>query len=140
MSTSPAQWKEFCAIYNPTFTTVSTAKSPSASDGIPAVYSDLDTFGCTDLPSNSLVGNASIVSRGNCTFVQKALVAQSAGAHLLVVVYNESKILTIPDLQVNGSTSVKIPVLLISNVSGESITVSCNLGVCTLLFVFICRV
>ena len=53
--------------------------------------------------------------------------AQSAGADLLIVVYNESKVFTIPDLRVNETTPVTISVMLISNdsnVSGEILSVS----------------
>ena len=91
---------------------------------IEAVQPPQDEFGCTGFPSHSLNGSALVVSRGNCTFVHKALRAQSAGADLLIVVYNESKVFTIPDLQTNETTSVIIPVMLISNVSGENLSVS----------------
>ena len=130
-STNSTQLKEFCTIYNSAYTQVPVADTPPFNDKIEIVHSDQDIFGCTDLSSNdthNIVDKAFVVNRGNCTFVQKALVAQSAGAHLLIVVYNESKIFTVPDLQVNETEMpVKIPVLLISNMTGENIIVSTQL-------------
>ena len=71
-----------------------------------------------------------IVKRGGCTFAKKALVAQSAGAHSLIVVYNESEIWTVPDLQVDeAETPVSIPVFLVSNTTGK------NIQVCPILLV-----
>ena len=115
-------WKDFCAIYNPV--EVSISNTHLFVNEIKAVQPPQDEFGCTGLPSHSLNGSALVVSRGNCTFVDKALVAQSAGADLLIVVYNELKVFTVPDLQVNETTSVIIPVMLISNISGENLSVS----------------
>ena len=128
-STDSRQWNEFCSIYNPDYTQVPVANAPSFSNKLEAIYSDEDVFGCTDLsPNETVVDKALIVHRGNCTFVQKALVAQSAGARLLIVVYNESQIWTVPDLQVNKTeTPVNVPVLLISNMTGKSIIVSMQL-------------
>ena len=124
-STDSRQWNEFCSIYNADYTQIPVAGAPSFSNKLEAVYSDEDVFGCTNLSPNETVDKALIVHRGNCTFVQKALVAQSAGARLLIVVYNESQVWTVPDLQVNkNETPVNIPVLLISNVTGENILVS----------------
>ena len=130
-STDSRQWKEFCSIYNSDYTQVPLAGAPLFSDTLEVVYSDEDFLGCTDLPSNdTVVDKALIVHRGNCTFVQKALVAQSAGARLLLVVYNESQIWTVPDLQVDKTeTPVSIPVLLISNVTGENIIVSISASI-----------
>lgn len=113
---------EFCAIYNPA--DVSVTNTPLFSHDLEAVQPPQDVFGCVGLSSHNLSSIASVTSRGNCTFVEKALVAESAGADLLVVVYNESKVLTVPDLQVQRSESVNITVLLISNISGQKLTVS----------------
>ena len=104
------------------------ADTPSFNNKIEAVYSDQDIFGCTGLSSNDTHNEAAVVHRGHCTFVEKALVAQSAGACLLIVVYNESKVLKVPDLEVNKTErSVNIPVLLVSNTTGEDIIVSMKL-------------
>ena len=128
-TTDSREWKDFCSIYNPAYTQVQVANAPSFSNKLEAVYSDEDIFGCSYLsPNDTAVDKALLVRRGNCTFVQKALVAQAAGARLLVVVYNESQVWTVPDLQVNKTeTPVNIPVLLISNVTGENIMVSIQL-------------
>jgi hypothetical protein len=128
-STDSREWTEFCSIYNSDATQVPVANAPLVGNKLEAVYSDEDIFGCTDLsPNDTVDGKALIVNRGNCTFVQKALVAQSAGARLVVVVYNESQVWTVPDLQVDkNETPINIPVLLISNVTGENIWVSMKL-------------
>lgn len=125
-SSGSGEWEEFCGIYNSDFTQVPVASDPSVGDKLEAVYPDEDVLGCTDLsPNDTAVDKALIFRRGNCTFVQKALVAQSASARLLLVVYNESQVWTVPDLQVNKSeTAVNISVLLISNVTGENLIVS----------------
>ena len=125
-SSGSGEWEEFCGIYNSDFTQVPVASDPSVGDKLEAVYPDEDVLGCTDLsPNDTTFDKALIFRRGSCTFVQKALVAQSAGARLLLVVYNESQVWTVPDLQVNKSeTAVNISVLLISNVTGENLIVS----------------
>lgn len=125
-SSGSGEWEEFCGIYNSDFTQVPVASDPSVGDKLEVVYPDEDVLGCTDLsPNDTAVDKALIFRRGNCTFVQKALVAQSASARLLLVVYNKSQVWTVPDLQVNKSeTAVNISVLLISNVTGENLIVS----------------
>ena len=125
-SSGSGEWEEFCGIYNSDFTQVPVASDPSVGDKLEAVYPDEDVLGCTDLsPNDTAIDKALIFRQGNCTFVQKALVAQSASARLLLVVYNESQVWTVPDLQVNKSeTAVNISVLLISNVTGENLIVS----------------
>lgn len=125
-STDSREWTEFCSIYNSDATQIPIGNAPLMNDKLEAIYSNEDVFGCTYLlPNDTVVDKALIVDRGNCTFVQKALVAQSAGAHLLIVVYNESQVWTVPDLQVDeNETPVNMPVLLISNVTGENIMVS----------------
>ena len=125
-SSGSGEWEEFCGIYNSDFTQVPVASDPLVGDKLEVVYPDEDVLGCTDLsPNDTAVDKALIFRRGNCTFVQKALVAQSASARLLLVVYNESQVWTVPDLQVNKSeTAVNISVLLISNVTGENLIVS----------------
>ncbi len=138
-STDSSEWTEFCSIYNSDSTQVPVANAPVVGNKLQAVYSDEDIFGCTDLsPTDIDVDKALIVNRGNCTFVQKALVAQSAGARLLMVVYNESQVWTVPDLQVDkNETPVNIPVLLISNVTGENIMVSIKLFTCSIIVIII---
>ena len=124
-STDSREWTDFCSIYNSDATQVPVGSAPLVANKLEAVYSNEDVFGCANLsPNDTVVDKALIVDRGNCTFVEKALVAQSAGAHLLIVVYNESQVWTVPNLQVDkNETPVNIPVLLISNVTGENIMV-----------------
>lgn len=66
------------------------------------------------------------MDRGNCTFYHKALVAQKVNASILVIVYNETMVPVEPSLEPmeQDGPSITIPVILISNVTGEEIKVS----------------
>ncbi len=57
--------------------------------------------------------------RGNCTFTEKALLAQEAMAAMLIVVY-DSESVSSPQL----NSSVTIPVLMVDNETGQLILVS----------------
>ncbi len=89
-------------------------------------FTATDPLGCEDIahlvPSLSLV-----VERGNCTFYHKALVAQQVNASLLVVIYNDTMVTSVPSLEADsdsGGQPISIPVLLVSNDTGEEIKVT----------------
>lgn len=73
---------------------------------------------CTALPSGSLDGKVALIRRGGCFFHTKALNAQNAGAEG-VVLYNNA--LGRFGASLEGTPSVEIPVVTISDKEGELI-------------------
>jgi minor extracellular serine protease Vpr len=71
--------------------------------------------GCTALAPGSLAGKVALIRRGTCTFHQKALNAQNAGA-IGVVLYNNSAGRFSPT--VAGTPAITIPVVAISDTEG----------------------
>jgi len=119
--------ESYCAAYNSEYTTIS-KKEPGQGDYYKAEFlsnSSLDPFGygCEELPPD--VKNLCLIAfRGNCTFYKKALFAQRANASFLIVIYNETMVTSIPDFKPGkGDPSINMPVLFVSNVTGESIKV-----------------
>jgi len=61
------------------------------------IYSEDETLGCDDRPfPDSAEGVVAIVRRGTCTYLEKALNAEEAGAALLVVVNSEDNLFQMP--------------------------------------------
>lgn len=78
-----------------------------------------------DLPANFQKKLSLVAERGNCSFYDKALVAQKVNASLLLVVYDKAMVTSIPNLtSPEGDPAIDLPVLLISNTTGEEIKVS----------------
>ena len=97
-----------------------TQSQPTPSDYIPAVTStSYDPYGCTPPPLGLATNQTLVVLRGNCTFNDKALLAQSAGARMVVVVYDSSQVAP-PSL----NDSIIIPVLMLDNDTGQQLLVS----------------
>lgn len=73
--------------------------------------------GCTTIANaQELSGNIALIKRGNCSFTEKAIQAQNAGAIAVIVMNNE------PDSLVNMSgadANIQIPVLFISKENGD---------------------
>lgn len=72
---------------------------------------------CSALQPDSLIGSVALIQRGSCTFYQKAMNAQDAGA-VGVIVYNnlagsEALLMTL-----TGDPPITIPVIGISNDNG----------------------
>jgi hypothetical protein len=81
--------------------------------------SNLD--GCTPYENASEVaGKIALVDRGTCTFVQKALTAQAAGAIGLVVVDNR-KDTCLPPSMSGSNDEVRIPVLSLTQDEGTAL-------------------
>jgi minor extracellular serine protease Vpr len=83
--------------------------------GDPSVGND----GCNPLPAGTLSGKAVLIRRGTCTFHQKSLNAQNAGA-LAVVLYNSSAGLFSPT--VAGTPAITIPVVAVSDTDGADLS------------------
>lgn len=84
--------------------------------------SSSDSLGCNPLQNAAAInGNIAVVYRGNCQFGTKALMAQNAGAVAVVIINN------IPGNPIgmaggNDGTSVTIPVVMVSDVTGDTLT------------------
>jgi len=81
--------------------------------------------GCAALPANSLKSSAALIRRGTCTFYQKALNAQNAGASA-VILYNREAGRISPS--VSGDTPITIPVLFITKADGEALNAQLDAG------------
>lgn len=76
------------------------------------------TLGCAPARNRAeLQGRIALVDRGDCLFVEKAHTAQSAGAVGLVVINNQSGLITL------GGTdpTIQIPVVMVSQSDGDAI-------------------
>jgi minor extracellular serine protease Vpr len=95
-----------------------TAPLPPATGTFP--ISDMpsgNTLGCNPLATGSLSGRVALIPRGTCPFTDKARNAQNAGA-AAVVISNDTTGAP-PQIMVTGVT---IPVVLISQADGTTIT------------------
>ena len=94
-----------------------------ASDGTAA-----DSLCCGSIiNSNEVNGHIALVYRGDCTFVQKSINAQAAGAVAIVMISNSPDAL----IQLGGSilgNDVTIPVFLIAQADGALIRASIDAG------------
>lgn len=82
-----------------------------------------------DQISPAVSGKAALVSRGVCSFYQKALNAQNAGA-TAVVIYNNAPGLT--SITVAGDPAITIPVVLIPLADGTALAASLQSGAVSL--------
>jgi hypothetical protein len=80
------------------------------------VSQDGTTLGCTAITSD-VAGKIALVDRGSCPFVQKAVVAQAAGAKALLVANNAAGVLGMT----GTDPTVTIPAALVSNTVGAAI-------------------
>ncbi|XP_072554390.1 signal peptide peptidase-like 2A isoform X2 [Paramormyrops kingsleyae] len=104
-----SQEKEYCLVYNSSFSSISV----SLNDAIDYQLVNLSSsFLCSssDVRPNELKGKAVVVMRGNCTFGQKAQVAQDSGATTILIASDEP--LVTPFVNVTEYGQVKIPVAL----------------------------
>ncbi|XP_072554393.1 signal peptide peptidase-like 2A isoform X2 [Paramormyrops kingsleyae] len=104
-----SQEKEYCLVYNSYFSNISV----SLNDAIDYQLVNLSSsFLCSssDVRPNELKGRAVVVMRGNCTFGQKAQVAQDSGATTILIASEEP--LVTPFVNVTEYGQVKIPVAL----------------------------
>lgn len=74
--------------------------------------------GCSPLPAYSLDGMIALIQRGTCTFTTKAQNAWDAGAVGVILYMADASPLLTP----SGLTSIGIPVTMISQADGQSLT------------------
>jgi hypothetical protein len=87
--------------------------------------------GCTPYENASAVaGKIALVDRGTCTFVQKALTAQAAGAVGLVIVDNrkEQDCVNVPPAMSGSTTQVMIPVMSVTQDDGGELRAQADAG------------
>ncbi|HHT13817.1 MAG TPA: S8 family serine peptidase [Propionibacterium sp.] len=95
------------------------SESPDASDalnGLPLVGTT-DPLGCA-AETEDLTGKVALTSRGTCSFHEKALAAQNAGASALVIANNAPGYI---NATVEGATEITIPVVTITQDAGAEI-------------------
>lgn len=124
--------ESFCAIYNPSYTSLPTRNQAEAGLYHPGAllrdYNALDPLACANVTDDSmnglLVNHSVIVERGQCDFYRKALNVQYWNASLLLVVYNDTESVVVPSLDhEDDGPPISIPVLLVSNETGEALKV-----------------
>ncbi len=74
-------------------------------------------LGC-EADTADLTGSVAITSRGTCSFAQKAVNAQDAGADALIIYNNEAGFI---NATVEGDTEITIPVVTVTQSDGEDI-------------------
>jgi hypothetical protein len=82
------------------------------------------TDGCTQYDNAAdVAGKISLVDRGTCTFVQKALIAQAAGAVGLVIIDNrkEANCINVPPAMSGSDPAVHIPVMSVTQDDGAEL-------------------
>ncbi|MFN8509389.1 MAG: S8 family serine peptidase [Deinococcaceae bacterium] len=87
---------------------------------------------CAALPQDSLKDKAVLIRRGGCTFYEKAINAQNAGA-AAVLIYNNTSGLTGANLQPpEGEPQVSIPTVTINKTDGEALYSKIVAGIVTM--------
>ncbi len=100
--------------------------SPDITDAVngTAVSAMTDPFGCT--AGGDVTGKIAIVSRGTCSFHDKAVAAQASGAKALVIYNNVPGFI---NATVEGATEITIPVVTIGQSEGAAIVAALPGGV-----------
>jgi hypothetical protein len=103
------------------------ANSAAVSGAVVAAHDTGDTEGpsvldgCTTYDNaGDVAGKIALVDRGTCTFVQKALTAQAAGAKALVIVDNR-KDTCLPPSMSGDNSAVTIPVVSVTQDEGAAL-------------------
>ncbi|WP_109302038.1 PA domain-containing protein [Aquimarina sp. AU474] len=100
---------------------------PGITASLVLVDDNVDTFedGCTALVNTAeLNGNIAILRRGSCSFTQKVLNAQNAGAIAVIIVNNQNGNFTLA----GGDAAITIPAISMNKVDGDAIIAELNNG------------
>jgi large repetitive protein len=84
--------------------------------------------GCEAI-TNDVAGKIALVDRGKCTFMQKALGAQAAGAIGVILANNQAG--SPPDMPPSGSGTVTIPMVSITQADGAAMKTALGSGTVT---------
>ncbi len=93
-----------------------TAQAKAADDGV-APGGDA----CEAVPSGSLTGKIALVDRGTCTFLQKALNVQAAGAVGMIAIARAVDGVVTPGAEGLDASALTIPVVLVSSADGTKL-------------------
>ena len=111
----------FAAAIGPQLTATGITADVSLVDDGVAPTSD----GCERLPRNSLTGRIALIDRGTCTFVDKIVNAQRAGAVAVIVANNQGDGL----VTIVGTGNVSIPAVFVGQTTGTRLKSRLSQGV-----------
>ena len=106
------------------YTEATGAPRPPASGSHKLVPAPAPGTGCAPLPAVTK-GDAYLIQRGTCSFRDKALAAQRAGAGALVM-YNNAPGVVNPTVE--GDPAITIPVVMISQADGQALAAAAAAG------------
>jgi minor extracellular serine protease Vpr len=86
---------------------------------------------CTQI-SSDVADKVALVSRGTCTFYEKAMNAQKAGATAVVIYNNAPGLATVGAVGAAGAPTITIPVVLIRLADGTALAASLQSGAVSL--------
>lgn len=127
---APSEWEP---LLTDTSSTMTKATNVTAVVALPATGNSL---GCSPHTAGFFKGLIALIGRGTCTFVQKVLLAQQAGA-AAVLLYDNVATTTIGLVSVSVSPPTQIPSIpayLISRGQGTSMANNINMGATTRVF------
>ncbi|XP_061450961.1 signal peptide peptidase-like 2A isoform X2 [Rhineura floridana] len=120
-SENPQLTKDYCIYYNPNWTSLPSALSNTTSTRLEFLTPKL-LCSRSDATRETVKDKAIVVMRGNCTFLEKAELAQSLGAKILLIA-SESGLNTPHG---NKTQNITIPIALVRN--EDIIDLKQNLG------------
>ncbi|XP_077173391.1 signal peptide peptidase-like 2A isoform X1 [Paroedura picta] len=81
---NPLLKKDYCIMYNPSWTTLPSSLSTATSARLTNLTPKL-VCSPAEVPHDMMKDKAVVVMRGNCTFLEKAWIAQNLGAKILLI-------------------------------------------------------
>eukprot|EP01130_Rhizamoeba_saxonica_P018813 TRINITY_DN9557_c0_g1_i1.p1 TRINITY_DN9557_c0_g1~~TRINITY_DN9557_c0_g1_i1.p1 ORF type:complete len:504 (-),score=62.78 TRINITY_DN9557_c0_g1_i1:36-1547(-) len=100
----------FCASYNYDSSALPNKMPSTATQLVYSIPSD----GCTIDNKNNYTGSFVLINRGNCSFYEKAIIAQNLGAFGVIIINNSSDIFP-PQGNETEFSNINIPVAMLSN-------------------------
>ncbi|XP_048337810.1 signal peptide peptidase-like 2A isoform X2 [Sphaerodactylus townsendi] len=128
---NPLLKKDYCITYNPSWTSLPS----SLSSAIPTKLTILTPkllCNSSDVPHDIMRDKAAVVMRGNCSFLEKAWIAQGLGAKILLIASQTG--LDTPSGDRTMYKNLSIPIALISNVDVLDINKSLGNNVSVTLY------
>lgn len=128
---------DFTYSYSPNLTASATSVGPWGADLATLSIQDTvvlvddgtaaDSLGCNPLV-NDLTGKIALLYRGSCSFYSKALMAKNAGALAVIIINNQSGLITPSSSPSNDNTLIDIPVVIIKQEDGAAIRAQVDQG------------
>lgn len=75
---------------------------------------------CCSTPKNKLTGEVILVYRGNCSFTDKARVAEAAGASAILVINNQTELFKMVCEEDESDVDIGIPTVMLPQDAGEA--------------------